>query len=272
MLNLKMMGSQQETTVNHQTTTKENDENGMKESSIVMDPRAIDDIRNKRPARLLPLIYLYGERKNETEVPRFYGPPTNCTELSQLGYTLNGYYLVKNSNDSNKNAAVSLDTVFCAFKQPQGIIGLSKIETRIIVKGKLVESSQQGEKLVGAGSTSNSGAIHFHVESRGRTGSEGDEKDKFGVQFEIMHLNLGNAFDVKAGMFTASNTGVYRFFFTAEISSTLGPYSIDFYHNTKIFRSTWVQNQVRPLIEVTIKLKKEDDIHLKVNRAEIQNL
>lgn len=37
----------------------------------------------KRPARLLPLKLLYGERRNETEsnTIRFYGPPTNCSDL-----------------------------------------------------------------------------------------------------------------------------------------------------------------------------------------------
>ena len=40
-----------------------------------------------------------GKEKNETEervtVKRFYGPPCNCSELGKLGYTLNGYYLVR---------------------------------------------------------------------------------------------------------------------------------------------------------------------------------
>ena len=45
----------------------------------------------------------------------FYGPATNCNELGNLGYTLNGYYLVK-GNDESK----SIEAVFCRFKLPRG--------------------------------------------------------------------------------------------------------------------------------------------------------
>lgn len=31
---------------------------------------------------------------DETPIKQFYGPPTGCFDLSRLGYTLNGYYLV----------------------------------------------------------------------------------------------------------------------------------------------------------------------------------
>jgi len=52
----------------------------------------------KRPARLLPLQLLFN--KNSTDdvplPPKFYGPPHNCSELSKLGYTLNGFYRSKN--------------------------------------------------------------------------------------------------------------------------------------------------------------------------------
>ncbi len=49
--------------------------------------------RKKRPVRLLPARILQGERKNNTDHPpirRFYGPPSNCSDLALLGYTLNG--------------------------------------------------------------------------------------------------------------------------------------------------------------------------------------
>ncbi len=44
-----------------------------------------------------------------------------------------------------------------------------------------------------------------------------------------------------------------------------GQYSIELYQDTKMITNTWVQNLVKPLIETTIKLNKEDDIYLKVN-------
>jgi len=54
----------------------------------------------KRPLRFLPAKFLYGEKKNDTAndhplISKFYGPPTICSDLSNLGYTLNGFYLVK---------------------------------------------------------------------------------------------------------------------------------------------------------------------------------
>jgi len=84
---------------------------------------------------------------------------------------------------------------------------------------------------------------------------------------EKFHLNLGNAFDLKTVIFAAKKTGVYRFFFTAEITSTLlGQHNIiEFYQNTKMVTNTWVQNLARPLVEATIKLNQGDDIYLKVN-------
>jgi len=69
---------------------------------------------------------------------------------------------------------------------------------------------------------------------KGRTGREVDGRDNLRIQFEKFHLNLGNAFDLKTGIFTAKKAGVYRFFFTAEITSTLGQYIIEFYQNTKM--------------------------------------
>jgi len=78
--------------------------------------------RRKRPVRLLPVNILFGRKNNETVNQQnrnlFYGPPTNCSDLTRLGYTLNGYYLVKNpalSDDFKKTTKI--ETVFCAFKQ-----------------------------------------------------------------------------------------------------------------------------------------------------------
>ena len=46
---------------------------------------------------------------------RFYGPPSNCNELGKLGYTLNGYYLVKGKGESLSNG---IEAVLCQFKLP----------------------------------------------------------------------------------------------------------------------------------------------------------
>ena len=90
--------------------------------------------RNKRPARLLPFHFLMGDRKksnstsDQSPIPKFYGPATNCSDLALLGYTLNGYYLVKPvANDINTTL---LETVYCSFKQPESF-NSSTVEKRI---------------------------------------------------------------------------------------------------------------------------------------------
>jgi len=68
--------------------------------------------------------YLYenrGKEKNDTEgeenvTKPFYGPPSNCTDLAKLGYTLNGYYLVNGSKSSS-----NIEVVLCRFQLPLGV-------------------------------------------------------------------------------------------------------------------------------------------------------
>jgi len=48
---------------------------------------------------------------------RFYGPASNCVEISKLGYTLNGYYLVKGKNQTKNN---QVEVLGCRFKHPDG--------------------------------------------------------------------------------------------------------------------------------------------------------
>jgi len=83
--------------------------------------------RNKRPYRLIPVNKSgdFDNDGNDKAISKFYGPPTNCSDLSRLGYTLNGFYLVKaveNSDslvkdDSNRNI-MQVEAVSCMFKHP----------------------------------------------------------------------------------------------------------------------------------------------------------
>ena len=41
-----------------------------------------------------------------------YGLPANCNDLGRIGYTLNGFYLVKGTNNR------TIDIVLCRFQQP----------------------------------------------------------------------------------------------------------------------------------------------------------
>ena len=49
--------------------------------------------------------------KNITD-NRFYGPANSCVEIAKLGYTLNGYYLVKGNTTTNSQIQV----LGCKFK------------------------------------------------------------------------------------------------------------------------------------------------------------
>jgi len=95
----------------------------------------------KRPARLLPLQILYNRNNTHPVIPQFYGPPHNCSELSKLGYTLNGFYQVKPfiSNRSNVDDFTQLETIYCAFKQPGGVVDKTKMEKRVVPKSAKVK-------------------------------------------------------------------------------------------------------------------------------------
>ena len=116
---------QNKTISQHETTIKDLISNDHKMIKGDRDryplPSAATMSRRKRPARLLPDSILFGKKKNKTDEENrkiFYGPPTNCSDLTRLGYTLNGFYLVKSPGvDENFPQATILLSVYCAFKQ-----------------------------------------------------------------------------------------------------------------------------------------------------------
>ncbi len=58
---------------------------------------------------------------------RFYGPALSCEELLKIGYTRNGFYLVKGNAASNSK---HVELVDCLFKNPKGIKEGKKIAQR----------------------------------------------------------------------------------------------------------------------------------------------
>lgn len=96
--------------------TKESDHRMMEVLAHSTNPSAQGKVRQKRPYRLLPLkddnVRPVGDGNQLTinHQSRFYGPPTNCSDLSRLGYTLNGYYQVKTVNNSTSNDTAYLET------------------------------------------------------------------------------------------------------------------------------------------------------------------
>ena len=68
--------------------------------------------------------YYRGKEKNKTgseneSNKRFYGPASSCEELLKIGYTRNGFYLVKGNAKSTKSHHVEI--VDCLFKHPNGV-------------------------------------------------------------------------------------------------------------------------------------------------------
>ena len=49
--------------------------------------------RNKRPYRLIPVnkVVDFNNEGNDEAISKFYGPPTNCSDLSRLGYVYTLY-------------------------------------------------------------------------------------------------------------------------------------------------------------------------------------
>jgi len=158
-------------------------------------------IRNKRPYRLLPL------KTNHNDVPgdaikkdgriisnrhRFFGPPTNCFDLSQLGYTLNGFYMVKSANIPTET---KVETIYCAFEQPEGTsLNQSIVEKR---GDYLKLNDVTNQKRVGGG-------IHFYAQmTQGISQFNFKVSNSGNLTFGFVYFNMGSAFNVKTGTFTA---------------------------------------------------------------------
>jgi len=57
------------------------------------------------------------EREGQID-QKFYGPATSCDELGKIGYTLNGYYIVKAKPQSIVRSSHKFEIVYCQFYQP----------------------------------------------------------------------------------------------------------------------------------------------------------
>jgi len=65
--------------------------------------------------------YYRGKEKNQTakeDIKRFYGPAKSCEELLKIGYTRNGFYLVKGKNATSNSHVEMVD---CLFRNPNGV-------------------------------------------------------------------------------------------------------------------------------------------------------
>jgi len=124
-------------------------------------------------------------------------------DLSQLGFSLNGFYLVKATDGVNNAESMKLESIFCAFRQPEGVaynVCKAAVEKRI-AHLKLDDSV--------AAAT----GIHFHVQKHNKTKFPNiiEPVNAF-IQFDTVLLNMGQAFHKNT--FIVPKPGVYRFVFT----------------------------------------------------------
>jgi len=175
------------------------------------DAHGDDHSSNKRPARLLPSRILHGDRKNnKSHVNIFYGPPTNCSDLSKLGYTLNGFYLVKSPIITNASTA-EIETIHCSFRQPKNF-NASLLESRV---GILSTSHPSTTENIRSNKT-NSG-VHFYARRLLEIKVAKDSP----FTFDVMSFNFGGGFNGSSGVFKAPKSGVYQFYFKGWISWVL---------------------------------------------------
>lgn len=227
--------------------------------------------RQKWPYRLIPAYKTIKELGNgnitNPQPTPFYGPPANCSDLSRLGYPLNGFYQVSPYTINGNSNDIKVETVFCAFKQPEGTFKSSKVEKRVM-----------GQYLKFSDDSINGTSIHFHVEMISGPTNQRFDKD---LQFNIIHSSMGS--DIKnliAGFFIAPKSGLYHFVFRANfafssksdplLSSTL----ISLHLNYEVVeKALWTSNRNDVIdytrgittTQATLKLDKGKIVHLKWN-------
>ncbi len=237
---------------------------------------------NKRPARLLPSRILHGDRKNATNRPmicRFNGPPTNCSDLSLLGYTLNGFYQVQAKSTGNKatndgDDGLEAKTIYCIFKQPNGISS-AIVEKRVSISPLNFDAAA----VSSLGRSSSNGGVHFNFKTNLELETDSTLTK---IKFNLNLLNVGGGFDGFTRLFRAPKTGIYQLTFSGPFLSTSAsrenPCQILFNKgdfNNSIHGIFITDNQLlNRIAQTTTKLNRGDKIsvQIKCKTSAIQNL
>lgn len=213
--------------------------------------------RQKRPYRLIPIIRDNAEPNNDQQQQphfrRFYDQPTNCSDLTLLGHTLNGFYVVKTEGEPTRH-----EVIFCSFKQ----LGATSINPLGIEK-------RIGPLAVELNTLKSNSGIHFHAQ---RIKSGGLKKGARGIiPFDGIRLNLGNAFNGPKGIFTTPKSGIYQFILRVKVnltptSSIFSNYLFNLNLNETVIGSAMSSHyrDAHGMIEATLKLNPGDRIYVRV--------
>jgi len=215
--------------------------------------------RKQRPARLLPTFILHGNKPRNDMSYRFYGPPTNCSGLSLLGYTLNGFYqvLAKNTSDEgtgNGEDGLEAKTIYCTFKHSNG----SDIAEKRVVSLKIF---------------SGTGGVHFNVKMKSEL--KITLKKITHIRFDVILLNVGDGFNRSTGFFRAPKTGIYQFTFSGPLIShsvsranhneiMFGKNDMNYIIHSTIITDNQMLNR---FVQTTTKLKRGEKISVIIQGA-----
>lgn len=160
---------------------------------------------------------------NSTVITPNGDQPTSCSDLSQLGYTLNGFYTVKSAGPANALTdplGLQLETVFCAFKQPNDPYNSSTVEKRVgFLKldpktSSLSEITPSSSNNIANIDKSSSGRLILHLQIQSNKIIQNPGAP---VVFDNIILNAEKGYDPNTMAFFAPFTGRYRFEFEAEV-------------------------------------------------------
>jgi len=220
--------------------------------------------RRKRPAQLIPT-----SKDNKENRKSFYGPPTSCSDLAQLGYTLNGFYLVKNPVvNENFPQITTTQTVYCAFKQ-EGTYNQFMVQQPVISSPLPLNPLPSSFSLPTSKPDED---ISFFV-----LGTRNKNNPFYGTltfQNADARLNIGDPFNLNTGYFRTPKNGIYHFSFEITSFDLRGNETrINFYMNDILVTNTFslfseVPGSSKIIHQVTLKLKVGDTICLKATNKE----